>query len=327
MPCTVLRHRAAVVRWCRDGVVAWWRGGVVAWWRGGVVAWWRGGVVAWWRGGVVAWWRARSSGTGLPWWRGAVRLTDFGSARNRLLAAILTPMAKIITVAAYKGGVGKTTLALELAYLLDAPLVDLDWDKGGATRRWGYKPGEASPLLDALARDKTPRPRKGRRKPDLVAGDEDFGEVQPDADTMTQALEKWAAEWGRPYVVIDTHPGGLSSTHGAMAAASLVVTPTVLATGELDGLEGLLERAADYPLLVVPNKVQRVPDANLLRRLQNLVARYDVPVGPVVSEHRRLPRRSARMAISAFDPVPKAWERYAHELVALAGAVRSYGDA
>jgi len=287
VPCTVLGHRAAVVAWCR----------------------------------------ARFSGTGLPWWRGAVRLTGFGSARSRLLAAIMASMAKIITVAAYKGGVGKTTLALELAYLLDAPLVDLDWDKGGATRRWGYKPGEASPLLDALAHDKTPRPRKGRRKPDLVAGDEDFGEVQPDADTMTQALEKWAAEWGRPYVVIDTHPGGLSSTHGAMAAASLVVTPTVLATGELDGLEGLLERAADYPLLVVPNKVQRVPDANLLRRLQNLVARYDVPVGPVVSEHRRLPRRSARMAISAFDPVPKAWERYAHELVALAGAVRSYGDA
>ncbi len=51
-------------------------------------------------------------------------------------------MPKIITVAAYKGGVGKTTLALELAQLLDAPLVDLDWDKGGATNRWGYREGE-----------------------------------------------------------------------------------------------------------------------------------------------------------------------------------------
>ncbi len=258
---------------------------------------------------------------------GRARRADRSSNENSTLAEILTRMAKIITVAAYKGGVGKTTLALELAYLLDAPLIDLDWDKGGATRRWGYKAGESSPLLDALAHDKTPRPRKGRRKPDLVAGDEDFGEVQPDPDAMSHALEKWAAEWGRPYVVVDTHPGGLPSTHGAMAAASVVVTPAVLATGELDGLEGLLERAADYPLLVVPNKVQRVPDANLLRRLQNLVARYEVPVGPVVSEHRRLPRRSARMAISAFDPVPKAWARYAEELVSVASAVRSYGDA
>ncbi len=238
----------------------------------------------------------------------------------------LANVSKIITVAAYKGGVGKTTLALELAYLLDAPLVDLDWDNGGATRRWGYQPGESSPLLDALAQGKTPRPRRGRRKPDLIPGDEDFGETQPDADVMSETLEKWAAEWGRPWVVVDTHPGGLPSTHGAMAAASVVVTPTILATGELDGLEGLLEKAADYPLLVVPNKVQRVPDASLVRRLRDLVRRYEVPVGPVVSEYRRLPRRSGRMVISAFDPVPKTWERYAHELTALAEAVRSYSD-
>ena len=49
-------------------------------------------------------------------------------------------MTKIVTVAAAKGGVGKTTIAYELAYLLDAPLVDLDWDRGGATgSAWGYR--------------------------------------------------------------------------------------------------------------------------------------------------------------------------------------------
>ena len=40
----------------------------------------------------------------------------------------------IITIAAWKGGVGKTELAKELAWLLDGVLVDLDWDAGGATR-------------------------------------------------------------------------------------------------------------------------------------------------------------------------------------------------
>ena len=48
-------------------------------------------------------------------------------------------MSQIVTVAARKGGVGKTTLAYELAWLLDAPLVDLEFDEGSATRMWGYR--------------------------------------------------------------------------------------------------------------------------------------------------------------------------------------------
>ena len=234
-------------------------------------------------------------------------------------------MSKIVTVAAYKGGVGKTTLALELAYLLDAPLVDLDWDKGGATKRWGYQPTETSPLLSALERGSVPRPRRGRSKADLVPGDRDFEANQPEADVVAEVLEKWAAEWARPFVVVDTHPGGSPATLGAMNAASVVVTPTVLATGELDGLEGLIEETADYPLLIVPNKVPRIPDRRLTSRLKDLVTRYELPVAPVVSEHRRLPKRSARMAVSAFAPTPKTWERYATELRDVAEAVRTYG--
>ena len=48
--------------------------------------------------------------------------------------------ARIVTVAAAKGGVGKTTLAYELAAALGGVLVDLDWDAGGATRMWGFDP-------------------------------------------------------------------------------------------------------------------------------------------------------------------------------------------
>src|SRR3954449_11435159 len=47
----------------------------------------------------------------------------------------MTP--KIITVWAPKGGVGKTTLAYELAYMLDGPLIDFEWDSGSASYQWG----------------------------------------------------------------------------------------------------------------------------------------------------------------------------------------------
>lgn len=231
-----------------------------------------------------------------------------------------------MTVAAYKGGVGKTTLALELAYLLDAPLVGLDWDNGGATRRWGYRPTERSPLLDALERGRVPRPRTGRGKPDLVPGDRDFEVNQPAPEQLAGAVEKWAVEWDRPYVVVDTHPGGGRATLGAMNAASVVITPAVLATAELDGLEGLIEEAADYPLLVIPNKVPRIPKARHLDRLRQLTGCYQVPVGPIVSQHPRLPDRSARIAISALDPTPRAWQRYAEQLHAVAHAIRSYAS-
>lgn len=231
---------------------------------------------------------------------------------------------QIIVSGAYKGGVGKTTLALELAYLLDAPLIDLDWDKGGATKRWGYVHTSASPLLDALESGKAPRPRKGRFKADLVPGDRDLEGNQPTPAELAETLRAWAEEWGRPYVVVDTHPGGVPATLGAMAAASVIVTPTVLAIAELDGLEGLVEELADYPLLVVPNKVPRTPDRRLLERLRDLVKRYELPVAPVISEHKRLPKRAGRMAITALDPVPGVWQSYAIELREVADAVKGY---
>src|SRR4051812_382994 len=79
--------------------------------------------------------------------------------------------AKIITVGAYKGGVGKTRISYELAYLLRGPLVDFDYDGGGASGLWGYsyeRHAKAS-LLDAFMGERTPRPLSGSgKKPDLV---------------------------------------------------------------------------------------------------------------------------------------------------------------
>jgi chromosome partitioning protein len=235
---------------------------------------------------------------------------------------------QILTVAAYKGGVGKTTLALELAYVLDAPLVDFEWDSGGATRRWGYRHEKhrSRPLIESLERDRPPKLLAGRRKPDLVPGHPDLSHTDLDAEDVASALTKWASEWGRQWVVADTHPGGFASTLGAMAAADVVVVPTPLRAGELDALEGMLAEASDYPLLIVPTMVGRAPSASLNRRLWALSERFDVPLGPVVSEHRGLGERQQRLSVTALDPTPARWASYVDELRAVAEAVRSYGD-
>ena len=127
-------------------------------------------------------------------------------------------VSKIVTVAAGKGGVGKTTLAYELAYLLDAPLVDLDWNRGSSTRRWGFRPEARvrAPLIDAVTSGQTPALVAGKgRKPDLLPGHPDFAEHQPPDEEMADLLAKWAGERGRDFTVVDTHPGAASAGHGA----------------------------------------------------------------------------------------------------------------
>lgn len=207
----------------------------------------------------------------------------------------------IVTVAAWKGGVGKTEIAKELAWLLDAVLVDLDWDEGGATRAWGYR-HEArtnAPLLDALESGRVPRPLSGGGvRADLIPSHPDFAINQPPGDRMATALENWSQALQRP-LVIDTHPGGVPSTMGAVGAAHVVVVPVNLETRALRATEGMAqELQGGYPILFVVNRVEAAPEAEL-RQLEQLSEKYDIPVGPVVSSHAFLKRRKLTMAVCA----------------------------
>ncbi|MGZ4618254.1 MAG: hypothetical protein ACXV3F_05905 [Frankiaceae bacterium] len=58
-----------------------------------------------------------------------------------------------------------------------------------------------------------------------------------------------------------------------MNAASVVLVPVQLATNSLNALEDMLEEAADYPILVVPNMVSPVPPGSAIRRLRDLAER------------------------------------------------------
>lgn len=207
----------------------------------------------------------------------------------------------IITVAAAKGGVGKTTLAYELAAALSGVLVDLDWDAGGATRMWGFDPTSLvrAPLLDALERgpDGTPpRLRRRANQPELLPSHPDLAASRVDADLVADCLEAWAGGWERPYVVVDTHPGANPLTDGAMQAADLVVIPVVLGAREMDALEAIVADFAAYRILLAPTMIPPVPPRRFVERLASLAGER-ITVAPPISEHRWLRRRLRRAAV------------------------------
>ena len=232
---------------------------------------------------------------------------------------------RIITVAAAKGGVGKTTLAYELAAALGAVLVDLDWDAGGATRMWGFEPTRAAraPLLDALERGpegRPPRVKHRANQPSLVPAHPDLAASRIDADLVGDCLSAWAAGWSEPYVVVDTHPGANALTDGAMQVADLVVVPVVLGAREMDALEAIVADYAGYRLLLAPTMVPPVPPRRFVERLAAL-ADGRITVAPPVSEHRWMRRRLRRAAL-VTQPNPGARVRAAAaELRAVAESV------
>src|SRR5437588_12832949 len=103
----------------------------------------------------------------------------------------------VVTVAAAKGGVGKTTLAYELAAILDGVLIDFDWDLGGATRMWGYDMAahKRAPLLDALEAGpdgKPPTPRTRPHQPLLVPSHRDLAASAIDESLVAHCLASWS---------------------------------------------------------------------------------------------------------------------------------------
>jgi chromosome partitioning protein len=214
----------------------------------------------------------------------------------------------IITVASPKGGIGKTTLAYELAAALGAVLVDLDWDGGGATGRWGDSPERRlrSAVLAGLLSGAGPTPRflRASGRPDLVPADTRLAELTAvEPGRVIDRLSAWARDWERP-VVVDTHPGTGALSDGAIAAAQCVVVPVVLGGMELAALDGFLRVRSDFPLLLAPNRFAgRARERRLLRQLWNLSRAYEVEVAPPLADYPWLPHRARRSAL-VLTPVP-----------------------
>lgn len=231
----------------------------------------------------------------------------------------------IVSVAAWKGGVGKTELAKELAWIFNGVLVDFDWDRGGASRAWGYRHETRTnaPLLDAIEASRTPRPLAGGPyRAQLVPSHPDWGDNQPEPEQLTEHIERWSRHWQRP-VVIDTHPGGGHATYAAIAASHVIVVPVLLETRALEALEGMADELRSYPLLVIPNMINAAPRP-MIDWLARISDTYGVPVGPPVGNYNWLRQRRYRMAVAARTPVPAKNRQFVTEITAVANAVFTY---
>ena len=106
--------------------------------------------------------------------------------------------------------------------------------------------------------------------------------------------------------MIDTHPGASMAAHAAMSLSHIVLSPFGLRTKDLEAVRQIVREMADYPLILVPNFVPRVPPATELNELKSIISGTPVRVAPIVPNASQIATRRRRMAITAQQPVPKA---------------------
>jgi chromosome partitioning protein len=186
---------------------------------------------------------------------------------------------RILTIANQKGGVGKTTTAINLGTALAAVgesvlICDLDPQGNASTglgiaRHGGMKStyhvlmGEAS-LREVLIESGIPRLYCAPSTMDLLGAELELSEIDRKTyrlqDAIAEEIHERSAGWDYTYVLIDCPPSLNLLTINALAAADAVLVPLQCEFFALEGLSQLLKtvervRANLNPRLVIQGVV------------------------------------------------------------------------
>lgn len=170
-------------------------------------------------------------------------------------------MARIITVANLKGGVGKTTVAVNVACCLAGKhrVVMVDADAQGSATSWA---------------------KRGELPAQVVA-------MPLESERQAEAWARRVADIDADFVVVDAPPHMSGSTAAAIGLADLVVVPVGASVLDLDATRPALELVAQArearkgkgpKVLLVPSKADTRTLAG--REIETALAALDEAVGP-----------------------------------------------
>lgn len=193
-------------------------------------------------------------------------------------------MMKVITLAAQKGGAGKTTLAVHLAvqaHKAGERVVLVDTDPQGSAIAWARARGQDAPVIVAATSSQL-------------------------NDVMTAARND-----GMTLVILDTPPHAAPGAAAASTLADLVLVPVrpsafdLAASGASAEIARTAKRAA-FVLSACPSRAPEIMEARKALELQGLPV-LDTEIG----ERRSYARAVASgRAVAEFEPAGRA----AHEI-------------
>ncbi len=258
-----------------------------------------------------------------------------------ILSALKAPMSYVFAVVNQKGGVGKTTTAVNLGGSLasagyDSLIVDCD-AQSNATRSLGFVEDQSPTLYDVIVPDRAPVERALLRtaiggldllpaSPSLAGAEVELVNVQGRESLLQRALEPISDRYS--FVLLDCPPSlGIMSVN-ALVAADGVIVPVQCEYLSLEGL-GLLMKTLELvrqrmnPRLEVAGLVMTMFDART-----NLAAQVVEEVGSHFPRHRfeTVIPRSVRISeapsygetigqYAPGSPGALAYDALAHEVV------------